>query len=256
MNNEFNYLFNERPLVIRPELARIVGLNESIFLQQLNYWLIKSNHLIDGKKWIYNTYNTWHDQFPFWSVSTIKRLITHLENKKLILIVKYNKAGFDKTNWYTINYPELQKSVNQRLVQNDPTSGSNCTNGLGQDEPTNTIDYTETTSETNKNHKSSSKTEHDHSAAKEVIAYLNERTGKHYRNTSSNYRMIEPRLKDYSVDDLKHVVDVKCSQWINDSKMNKFLRPATLFQASKIDGYLNEQPKKEIGGGSYNDLDF
>ncbi len=34
-------LLNEQPLVVLPELACKIGLNEAIILQQLNYWLHK-----------------------------------------------------------------------------------------------------------------------------------------------------------------------------------------------------------------------
>lgn len=249
--NEETYLFNERPLVIRPELAKGVGLNESIFLQQLNYWLKKSNHEINGRKWVYNTYKSWHEQMPFFSLSTLKRTIWSLQKSNYIIVDKFNKAGFDKTNWYTIDYKNLSRGVNQRLVQNEPTSGSKRTNGEGQNEPTNTIDYTETTTENTTTNMSSSD-EHDHSAAREVISYLNKQAGKHFRNTASNYRLIEPRLKEYSVNDLKQVIDNKCAEWLN-TDMDKYLRIETLFRASKIDGYLNEKPKK---GHDVDGLDF
>ncbi|TPR43183.1 replication protein [Apilactobacillus micheneri] len=251
-----NLLFDKKPLVVSTPLAEEIGLNEAIVLQQLHYWLQRSNHKINGRIWIYNSYDAWQEQFPFWNVRTVKRVITKLKNQGIIIVDRFNRAGFDKTNWYTINYEKFNLLVSQRLGQNVPTRVTNCPNGEGQNVPTDTREYTEITSESTTNHKSSSKTEHDHTAAKEVIAYLNEKTGKHYRNTSSNCRMIEPRLKDYSVDDLKHVVDIKCSQWINDSKMNKFLRPATLFQASKIDGYLNENPKNNSSGGETYGAEF
>ena len=45
------------------------------------------------------------------------------------------------------------------------------------------------------------------------------------------------------------MVDAKSKQWLEDSTMNKYLRPATLF-GNKFDDYLNEyvptNPKKEI----------
>lgn len=140
-------LIDDYPIQVLPKLAVEVGLNEAIFLQQLHYWLSgKSAKNIDGNKWIYNTYEDWQKQFPFWSVSTVKRTITSLDKQNLLLKGNYNKLGFDKTVWYSVDYAELNR-VNQRLGQNEPTSGSKRTNGEGQNEPTNTIDYTETTSE-------------------------------------------------------------------------------------------------------------
>lgn len=84
-----------------PTLATLIGLNEAIVLQQIHYW-VKHNekdmqNFIDGHYWVYNTYEQWHEQFPFWSVMTIRRTMTKLENQKLLIAGNYNHAGFDKT---------------------------------------------------------------------------------------------------------------------------------------------------------------
>lgn len=136
-------LVDEYPLIVLPSLAKEIGLNEAIMLQQIHFWIGKEKHYRDGRYWVYNTYDEWLEQFPFWSLSTLKRTITSLSNKKLIIIGNFNKAKFDKTNWYTINYDALN-SVNQPLGQNEPIDSSNWTIGMGQNEQTNTIDYTET----------------------------------------------------------------------------------------------------------------
>ena len=136
-------LVDEYPLIVLPSLAKEIGLNEAIMLQQIHFWIGKKNNYKDGRYWVYNTYDEWLEQFPFWSLSTLKRTITSLSNKKLIIIGNFNKAKFDKTNWYTINYDALN-SVNQPLGQNEPIDSSNWTIGMGQNEQTNTIDYPET----------------------------------------------------------------------------------------------------------------
>jgi hypothetical protein len=125
-------LFDEQPLVISPSLAQLVGLNESIILQQLHYWLGKNPKEMDGRKWIYNTYDDWKEQFPFWSISTIRRVITTLENAGIILNANYNQRKFDKTKWYSIDYEKLEKSkgVNSASVQNEQTSCPDWTKDL------------------------------------------------------------------------------------------------------------------------------
>ena len=120
-------LLNENPLIIMPTLAVHIGLNEAIILQQVHYWLLKSDKLEDGRKWTYNSYESWREQFPFWSVATIKRTISSLEKQELLISGNHNKATFDKTKWYTLNYSKIQSMTN-RLAQNDPTNVSNCTN--------------------------------------------------------------------------------------------------------------------------------
>ena len=75
-------LLNESPLIILPSLASKIGLNEAIFTQQLYYWLEKSSTYFDEKKWVYKTVEEWEEEFPFWSNSTIKRVIGSL--KKMV----------------------------------------------------------------------------------------------------------------------------------------------------------------------------
>lgn len=143
-------LIDDYPIQVLPKLATEIGLNEAIILQQIHYWLNQSKHFYDDKKWIYNTYEDWNEQFPFWSVMTIRRTITSLEKQNLIISANYNKAGFDKTRWYSIDY-EVVESVNRRCVQNEQTMCSKRTDGSVQNEQTNTRDYTETSSETTNN---------------------------------------------------------------------------------------------------------
>lgn len=146
-----NLLIDDYPILVLPTLATEIGLNEAIVLQQMHYWLKTSNHNYDGKRWIYNSYPKWIEQFPFWSESTIKRTITSLEKQELIFVGNYNKAGFDRTKWYSINYDTLDKSVTRASGQNDPTMRSKWTDGTGQNDPTNTRDYTETTTDSPRN---------------------------------------------------------------------------------------------------------
>ena len=99
-------LIDEAPLQVLPSLAELVGLNEAIFLQQLHYWLQKASfHDKDGLPWVYNTYEDWHKQFPFWSLATMRRIIGKLEVANLIESTReHNKWKQDQTKWYTINY--------------------------------------------------------------------------------------------------------------------------------------------------------
>ncbi|MCG0832904.1 phage replication initiation protein [Lactiplantibacillus plantarum] len=152
-----NLLISEPPLQVLPSLAVKVGLNEAIVLQQFHYWLNRSNNERDGYKWIYNSYTSWHKQFPFWSIKTLKRAITSLEKDEFLISGNYNKAGFDKTKWYRINYEKLE---GQPLGQNGPTNRPECPNGVAQNGPTNTNRLPETTTETTNNKRSNSKTEY------------------------------------------------------------------------------------------------
>ena len=91
-----------------------------------------------------------------------------------------------------------------------------------------------------------SRAEHDTSSdeIKRIIDYLNKKANKNFKPGSRNTkRYITARLKEgYTFDDFKRVIDTKCSQWIGDPKMERYLRPETLF-GNKFEGYLNEKGK-------------
>ena len=139
-------LIDDYPILVLPKLATEIGLNEAIILQQMHYWINKSNHIHDNKRWIYNSYKEWEQHFPFWSNATIRRTISSLEKQELVLVGNYNKAGFDKTKWYSINYSKLE-GVSKRVAQNEQRSCSKRANAVVQNEQTNTRDYTENTSD-------------------------------------------------------------------------------------------------------------
>ena len=73
----------------------------------------------------------------------------------------------------------------------------------------------------------------------EVIEYLNKKTGKRFSTKSqSSRRFIGGRLKEgYTVEDCKGVIDTMTTQWSNDRKMRFYLRPETLFNETKFQGY-------------------
>lgn len=81
----------------------------------------------------------------------------------------------------------------------------------------------------------------------EIIKYLNEKTGSHFKPTSkSTQRLINGRLSEnYTIEDFKYVIDVKTNEWKDNTKMSKYLTPDTLFNASKFEKYLNQQMPKQ-----------
>jgi uncharacterized phage protein (TIGR02220 family) len=76
----------------------------------------------------------------------------------------------------------------------------------------------------------------------EIISHLNEKTGSRYRLTSSVESVIKARLSEgFTKDDFLTVIDIKVASW-KGTEFAKYLRPDTLFRASKFQGYLNEKP--------------
>lgn len=103
-------------LVVNPLLAEAIGLNAAIALRQLHYWLQKQEQrgdqkfYKDNRWWVYNSYPEWkRDNFPFWSVDTVRRAFKKLEKLGYIVVVKHAKGKFDQRYWYTIEYEALDE---------------------------------------------------------------------------------------------------------------------------------------------------
>lgn len=88
----------------------------------------------------------------------------------------------------------------------------------------------------------SSSDELDDIPYKEIIDYLNEKTNSQFRNsTKKTQTLIKARFAEgFNLDDFKKVIDTKAAEWLNDSKMSKFLRPETIF-GTKFESYLNQK---------------
>ena len=235
------WLYSKHPIIVDTDVAIAIGLKEAVVAQQLNYWLhSKAAKTVNGRRWVYNTYENWQkDSFPFFTVATIRRLFEKLEKMGVVITGNYNKAGFDKTKWYSIDEKRLNDIIDRRSAQNEQTSCSKRADGAAQNEQTNTRDYTENT--TDKDIDSSADAE-PKSIHKDVIDYLNEKIGARYKASSAiNKRLIDARVKEgYTLDDFKRVIDNKVASWAQDQKMSKYLRPQTLF-GTKFESYLNER---------------
>jgi hypothetical protein len=102
-------LIQEPPLQVLPSLAVKLGLNDAIILQQIHYWLLRSNFEFDQKKWVYNSLKDWQKQFPFFSEDTIYRAFKRLEADGYLLSKMLSKNKFDRTKYYTIDYSKLNE---------------------------------------------------------------------------------------------------------------------------------------------------
>jgi len=120
-------LLDSAPLVVIPELAVRLGLNEAIIVQQIHYWIQinerANRNASGGYYWTYNTYEQWAEQFPFWSVKTIKRTITRLESAGILITDHFNKSKMDQTKWYRIDYEKLPISTRKTADESGSCDG-------------------------------------------------------------------------------------------------------------------------------------
>lgn len=80
----------------------------------------------------------------------------------------------------------------------------------------------------------------------EIISYLNEKTGRSFRNVDANKKLIKARWNEgFKVEDFKTVIDNMVTNWsgklFNDVPAENYLQPKTLF-SNKFDSYLNQIP--------------
>lgn len=151
---------------------------------------------------------------------------TQYQEEYALLDVKDNKAYTEKRPAVILAEP-IQ--VEPLRIQSGSTS-----------EPQYSIDIDQNREE--KNNK-----EQNTEIYKAVIDHLNEKAGTKYRPTTGKTQtLIRARLAEgFTLDDFKTVIDKKCAEWLNDPKMNQYLRPETLF-SPKFEGYLNSK-----GGNAY-----
>lgn len=108
-------LIDEPPLQVLPSLAKKIGLNEAIVVQQVHYWLSgKSGKTFDGRRWVYNSYCEWAKQLPFWSEDTIARAFVSAEKQGILL--SRQASGFDRRKWYTIDYDALDRNLQSSMT--------------------------------------------------------------------------------------------------------------------------------------------
>ncbi|EGT4739788.1 hypothetical protein DD104_12800 [Clostridioides difficile] len=184
------------------------------------------------------------------SITTVKRTINSLEEKGLIKkINRKTKYGENESNLYFI------ASIKGRVCENlgsDRTEGRVCENlGVGSVRTTNKTNINKTNLTNNIYSSAEQKEEKtkDKEIYKRIVDYLNKTADKSFKSTTKKtISLIDARLKEgFTEEEFYKVIDNKVLNWLDDDKMNAYLRPETLF-GNKFESYLNETPKKALKG--------
>lgn len=79
-----------------------------------------------------------------------------------------------------------------------------------------------------------------------AVQLLNDLSGSRFRDTTkSTQKLIHAREKEgYTREDFETVIRHQCKLWGQDTKMQKYLRPETLF-GSKFEAYLSDARRRE-----------
>ncbi len=109
------------PMRFCPAMAAAIGVSEAIVIHRLDYWLGRSKHRFEGRAWVYNTYEAWQAQFPFWSRRTIQATFRRLERLGVVESTQaHNRSRWDKTKWYTIDHDRLAELMPQTAAAAGP----------------------------------------------------------------------------------------------------------------------------------------
>lgn len=100
-------LYHEPPRVFSPTLAKRLGINEALVLQQIHFWISvneqKGTTQHGGFTWTYNRMDDWLKEFPWMSKRTLERVLQKLERKHKVLVGRRTP----NRKWYRIDHPQL-----------------------------------------------------------------------------------------------------------------------------------------------------
>ena len=115
--------------------AVLYGVEKAVLLNNLKYWLdhAKANgkKAIDGYYWTFNSATAFAELIPYISPSKIGRLMRELEADGIVIVGNHNRAGYDRTKWYTMPEYALQ-AASPVIVQNVTLHCPDLNNALSQ----------------------------------------------------------------------------------------------------------------------------
>ena len=160
-----------------------------------------------------------------------------LDNDFIRITQHQNEGGWSNNLYTVVSMPQPQnKDTQNKDTQNKDTQNKDTINNSSIN---NSI-----------NNNSNTSVEVAKYPYKEVIEYLNEKTGKSISYRSNrNKKLIRARINEgYTVEDLKKVIDNKVNDWFgkgikfsNGKPAENYLHPSTLFIPKNFDKYLNEE---------------
>ena len=168
------------------------------------------------------------------SEQAVRTALKHLESTGEITTKLTNNKTLITVENYEF-YQDKSTVANQRSTNDQPT-----TNQLNNN--ANNVIYSADAAEGGGERTKDTLTEQ----AKEVVDYFNEKCGTKYRYSKTTLTPIKARLKDFTVDDCKTVIDTKAEEWSGDKEMSKYLRPSTLFREGHFEEYLNQVSKTKV----------
>ena len=136
--------------------------------------------------------------------------------------------------------PRKNPEITQTVSKKTQTVSKN--NRLGsKNNPDETLTTNQEPLTTNQDSKALSGKPDVSALSREILDFLNTKTGRAYRPVPANLDLIKARLREgYTPGDIRQVIAKKCREWAGDEKMAEYLRPETLFGRTKMAQYSGE----------------
>ena len=193
-----------------------------------------------------------------WGMNKVQKVKKQLKDLGLIDVSKRMVQGRQRANNYTVNTDHIGiyvplKRIKGSLNEGNPKEGTLKQGNLNEhtlNEGNRSINQKEVLTNTSINKKEEDKQSlppapSKEDQVKEVLSYLTKKSGNKFRigkqfKESEKYKLIAARLQDFTIEELKQVVDVKSKEWAESAEWCKRLVPKTLFRASNFERYLDE----------------
>lgn len=101
---------------ICPELAKEIGLNESILLLQYEFWIATEGDERDGHLWVRKPVREIKAVFSFWGTSTINRIIQHLIEQGLCVAGEFDEDGDKNGRWIRFDFDTLLSLKSIKII--------------------------------------------------------------------------------------------------------------------------------------------
>lgn len=104
---------------INKELAQEIGFQESVVFLQVEFLVSTRGELRDGRRWVRLPLEELRDEhMPWWSVSTLSRVLHRLEERSLILVDQgKNHEGRDRRQWLAIDEQGVRELRSIAILQ-------------------------------------------------------------------------------------------------------------------------------------------
>lgn len=219
--------------------AKKYGLKEAIILYNIRFWLDKNiangTNFKNGRVWTFNSYKAFNELFPYLSQSQVKRCLTNLVKEGILIKENYNKLGFDRTNWYSINEAKYDLNDNSSpLDESVPRSDENVPR----------VDESVPPIPDSKQHIKNTHTIN----YKRFVDFWNQMYGTNYKVTAKKREQIGARLKTFTSEEIGIAIRNRHEDsWLNTEGKN-YLSSWNAFWRSdeRVDKYLNQKDEDEL----------